>query len=239
MTIFITLVDVTLRGLVGRRRTVLLVLLAMLPIGLALLARLGGEAPDAAAALDALVVRIVLPLIALVFGTAALGAEIEDGTAVYLLTKPIARLHIVVAKVVVAALLTAALVAPSALATGLLMGGGDEGLAATLAVTPAVIIGSLLYAAAFVAVSVVTTRALVIGLVYVVIWEGILAGILVGTRIFSIREAVLGFAGVLAPDAWEGGLEAAQAVGLALVVVIGGVALGARRLAVHEIRGGD
>jgi ABC-2 type transport system permease protein len=119
------------------------------------------------------------------------------------------------------------------------MGGGDAGLEATLAVTPAVVIGSVLYASAFVAISAITTRALVIGLVYVVIWEGILAGILVGTRIFSIREAVLGFAGALAPDAWEGGLELAQAVGLALVIVVGGVVLAARRLAVHEVRGGD
>ena len=40
--------------------------------------------------LDGLVVTTLLPLAALVYGTAALGAEIEDGTAVYLLSKPVA-----------------------------------------------------------------------------------------------------------------------------------------------------
>jgi ABC-2 type transport system permease protein len=181
----------------------------------------------------------VLPLIALVFGTAALGAEIEDGTAVYLLVKPISRLEIVVAKIAVAAFLTAALVVPSALLTGLVMGGGSDGLAATTAVVPAVMVGSVAYAAAFVVVSVITTRALVIGLVYTIVWEGILAGILVGTKIFSIREAVIGIAGALAPDAFDGGLEPLPAVALVLVVVIGGTILGARRLGGHEVRGGD
>ena len=45
--------------------------------------------------LDTLVVRTVMPLVALIVGTAALGSEIEDGTAVYLMVKPIARWRIV------------------------------------------------------------------------------------------------------------------------------------------------
>jgi ABC-2 type transport system permease protein len=234
-----TLVEVTLRGLLGRRRTILLALLALVPVGIAALARLGGGDPDVPAMLDGLVVRIVLPLIALVFGTAALGAEIEDGTAVYLLTKPILRLQIAFAKVVVAGSLTALLVTPSALLAGLLMGGGSEGGDATRAIAPAVLVGSYAYAAAFVAVSVVTTRALVVGLLYVIIWEGILAGILVGTKILSIREAVLGLAGTLSPAAFDGGLETAQAIGLTTVVLVGGTLLASWRLSVLEVRGGD
>ena len=127
----------------------------------------------------------------------------------------------------------------SALVTGLMLGGSAEDLDATLAITPAVMVGGLAYAAAFVLVSALTTRALVVGLVYVIIWEGILAGILVGTKIFSIREAVLGIARGLAPSAVEGGLDPAQAVGLSIVVLVGGTLLAARRLAVQEISGGD
>jgi ABC-2 type transport system permease protein len=238
MTVVATLVEVTLRGLLSRRRTVLLVLLAALPVVLAVLARLGGGA-DAAPVLDALVVRTVLPLTALVLGTAAIGSELEDGTAVYLLTKPISRLEIVVAKVAVSATLTAALAGTSSLLTGLVLGSRPDDLDATLAITPAVIAGSVVYATAFVAVSVLTTRALVVGLVYTIIWEGILAGILVGTKIFSIREAVLGIAHGLAPDAITGGLDPAQAAGLSVVVIAGGTLLAARRLAVQEVRGGD
>ncbi len=68
--------------------------------------------------MDRLVIRTLLPLVALVFGTAALGSELDDGTAVYLLAKPIARWRIVAAKVIVAAGLAAAVTAPAAFIAG-------------------------------------------------------------------------------------------------------------------------
>ena len=95
MTVVVPLVDVTLRAMLGRRRTVLLVLLAGLPVLVALLIRVSGGRPDADRVLDTLVVRFVMPLVALIVGTAVLGSEIEDGTAVYLMVKPIARWRIV------------------------------------------------------------------------------------------------------------------------------------------------
>ena len=97
----------TLRQLLGRGRTVLLGLLALLPILLAIVYRLGSEDTDqqrwvAQVLFDGLVVTILLPLLALVYGTAALGAEIEDGTAVYLLAKPVSRAEIIVGKLLAA-----------------------------------------------------------------------------------------------------------------------------------------
>ena len=59
---------------------------------IALLIRVSGGQPDADRVLDTLVVRTVMPLVALIVGTAAIGSEIEDGTAVYLMIKPIAAL---------------------------------------------------------------------------------------------------------------------------------------------------
>src|SRR4029453_7097746 len=86
---------VTLRGLLGRRRTLLMLLLVGLPVLVAVLLRIGGNtiAPDEI--LDPMVIRTILPLVALVFGTAALGSELEDGTAVYLIVKPIPRWRII------------------------------------------------------------------------------------------------------------------------------------------------
>ena len=60
MTAFRALVGVTLRGLLGRRRTLLMVLLAGLPVLVGLLIRLGGGRSDAPEILDTLVVRTVL-----------------------------------------------------------------------------------------------------------------------------------------------------------------------------------
>ncbi len=134
-----------------------------------------------------------MPLVALVLGTAALGSEIEDGTAVYLLAKPIPRWQVALAKIVVAILLTAALVVPSVVLTGLLVGrGGSEAIGVTLAFAFGCFVGCSAYASAFVALSAFTSRALVLGLAYVLLWEGSLGGLLKGTRFLSIRQATLG-----------------------------------------------
>src|SRR5258708_24727238 len=105
--IFTTIARITLRALLGRRRTILLLLLAGVPILVGLLVRANTDGVgEVGPTLDGLVVRIILPLVALVFGTAALGSELEDGTAVHLLTKPVGRMTIVLAKGAVAGTLT-------------------------------------------------------------------------------------------------------------------------------------
>jgi ABC-2 type transport system ATP-binding protein len=57
MTVMAPLIDVTLRGLLGRRRTLLLVLLVGLPVLISLLIRISGGQPNADRVLDTLVVR--------------------------------------------------------------------------------------------------------------------------------------------------------------------------------------
>ena len=97
---------VTLRQLLGRRRTVLLVLLSVVPILLAAAFRAAGETDIqrfTRIVFDGLYVAILLPLVAVLFGTGAFGAEIEDGTIVYLLAKPIPRAAVVIAKALSAA----------------------------------------------------------------------------------------------------------------------------------------
>ena len=123
MSAFGALVTLTVRGLLDRRRTLVMIGLAALPVLVGLIIRLSGGRSDAPEILDTLVVRTVLPLIALVVGTAAIGSEVEDGTAVFVLAKPIPRWQVALAKVSVAAGLTVALVVPPILLTGLLVGG--------------------------------------------------------------------------------------------------------------------
>ncbi len=130
-----------------------------------------------------MIIAIVLPLIALVFGTSALGSELEEGTIVYLLAKPVRRLRIVLAKVVVAAALTAALIVPSTLLTGAVATfGGNELMGPATAYAIAAALGGAAYVVVFLALSTFTRWALAIGLVYVLLWEGILADLLPGTQ---------------------------------------------------------
>lgn len=237
--IFFDIARVTLRGLVGRRRTLLMLLLAAIPVLVGLLVRANRDGIDAVGGtVDALVVRIILPLIALVFGTAALGSELEDGTAVHVLTKPINRTTVVLAKVAVAGSLTAALVVPSTTIAALLLARPDAELGQTVALAVGALVGSYVYAAIFVALGIVTSRGLILGLGYALIWEGLLAGLLPGSQVFSVREYVRGIASALSPGVLEsvvgsaGFLYAAVALVVALVVA-------AYRLARFEVRGGD
>jgi ABC-2 type transport system permease protein len=242
MSTMITLAEVTLRALLGRRRTILLLLLASLPVLVGLLARIGGGRLDEEPILDGLLVRTVLPLTALVFGTSALGTELEDGTATYLLVKPIPRWQIVFAKIVVAGALGAALTAASSLLTGLLVGGVRPiALGTTVAVAVASALAALGYVSLFVALSVLTSRALILGLIYVLVWEGLLAGILDATKIFSIREATLGIAHALAPAGNQigPGLESGPALLLVVGILVGGFVVGSVRLVGYEVRSAE
>ena len=232
------IVEVTARGLFGRRRIFLLVLLAALPVLIALLIRVTGGRPDPDRVLDALVVRFVMPLVALIVGTTVLGSEIDDGTAVYLLVKPVPRRRIILAKAIVAAGLTALLIVPAVIVTGVLLGGSDVSTI-VVAFTVSCLLGGSAYAIAFLALSAFTTRAFLIGLAYVLIWEGVLAGLLEGTKFLSIRQATLGVTAALGVNLPGDQLAATVSALVLAVVIIGGFVLGSWRLARFEIRGGD
>src|SRR5262245_20710544 len=239
--IFGTLVSVTLRALLGRRRTILMVLLAAMPILLGLLIRanedeLGSEVLGPT--IDGLVIRTVLPLIALVFGTAALGMELEDGTGVHLLTKPVERWQIILAKALVARTLTAVLIVPSTVISGLLIAGTHStAIDITFAFALANIVGSYLYTAIFLVLSVITTRGLIIGLAYALIWEAVVAGLLPGSQIFSVREYLSGIAQTLSPSAVAESLVGTGGFLYAAVALALALAIGTVRLSRYEVRG--
>ena len=50
------------------------------------------------------------------------------------------------------------------------------------------IVGVALYASAFVWLGLVTTQAIGIGLLYIVLWEGFFSGFVSGVRLLSIRH---------------------------------------------------
>jgi ABC-2 type transport system permease protein len=234
---------ITLRQLLSRRRTLLLLLLGAVLVLAAGIFRLAGEEaralPFTAALLSNLGIATLMPLVALIFGTGAIGAEIEDGTAIFLLAKPINRATVVLTKLAVASLCSAAVTCGPMLLAGLIAAGGlGDGLVIGMAAGAA--IGSLLYCAIFVAVSLVTSRALVFGLAYVLIWEGLLAGLFAGTRTFSVRQVTLTFAdaiGGIPADIFEAPLSLTTAVVVAIGLLVIATAIAVRRLSTYEISG--
>lgn len=238
-----TIVMLTMRQLLGQKRSIVMVVFALLPVLLAFLYALENDTRraqewTAETALGALVIGLVLPFAALVFGTAALGQEFEDGTAVYLLGKPIPRSTIIASKLLVAWAATSAVVLLSTIPTGLLGLSGVDGDGIVPGFIVGGIVGSLAYCAAFLWLSIVTSRALIAGLLYVFIWEGVVVALFSGVKFFSISEYSLGIAKafITAPDrSFDPRLDPAPAAIFALIVTAVAIWFGIRALRRWEI----
>jgi ABC-2 type transport system permease protein len=233
---------ITLRQLLSRRRTILLLLLGGVLVLVALLFRLtetGSYQNYTSELLNNLGLAVLMPLVALLFATSALGSELEDGTAVFILAKPVSRWSILLTKLLVATGCSVLVTCVPILAAGLIAAGGPgDGL--VLGFTLAGAFGSAVYCALFVFLSLVTSRALVIGLGYVLIWEGVLAGLFAGTRTFSVRQYSLAVADAIAdvpPSVLEAPLGLATALIMAGVLFAATTLLAGRRLIRVEIAG--
>lgn len=236
-----TLASLTVRALLNRRRTLLLVLLAALIVVVAALFRLSDPSPQEASRFTGRLLAdfglaVLLPLVSVIVGTATIGSELDDGTIIYLLSKPIPRTRIGLVKLVVAWLVTVVIVVPAILLAGLVGNGGDAGLGLAYAVGAAV--GALEYTTIFAALSLITSRALVVGLAYVVIWEGVIAGLFAGTRAVSVRQHALAIADALGvPGSVNAELELGTALTVTVIVTLLAAALMVRRLQGVELRG--
>ncbi|MFI0796794.1 ABC transporter permease [Micromonospora rubida] len=227
---------ITLRGLFGRRRFLLLLPLPVVLVLLAVLSRSLGVDPGewGQPVLVGLGLAVVLPVVALIVGTGVLGAEIDDGTIVHILTKPLPRWQIVLPKLAVAAGVTAITVAVPLFVAGVLADSVRLGL--SLAAASAV--GALAYSALFVALSLVTRRPVLLGLVYVLIWEGLLGNVVSGTQVLSVQQYVIALADRLAPtELLETSVSVPVATVMAALISVGFTVLAIDRLRSFSMAG--
>ncbi|MEU8258309.1 ABC transporter permease subunit [Micromonospora inaquosa] len=225
-----TVTWITARGLFGRRRFLLLLPLPLVLLGLAVLCRSLGVDPRnwGPPVLVGLGLAVVLPVVALIIGTGVLGAEIDDGTVVHILTKPLPRWQIVLPKLAVATGVTAVTAAVPLYVAGVLA----DSVRLGLALAAAAALGALAYSAFFLALSLVTRRPVLLGLVYVLIWEGLLGNFVSGTKVLSIQQYVIALADRIAPT---GLLETSVSVPVASVMTAL-VSVGFTVLAIDRLR---
>jgi ABC-2 type transport system permease protein len=227
----------TLRATVGRRRALLFAVPAVILIVLTLVLRAsrppGALWPDHV--LGDFGFSVLLPLTALIIGTGVLGAEIDDGSAIHLLATPVRRSAVVFTKFAIAAVLTMLFAAVPELIAGLLAPSSGR---LALALFTGAVVGSVIYAAVFVMASVLTTRAIALGLLYVLIWEGLLGNLVGGARILSVAHYSLGVANAIYPDqSLNAGLSLSTSVTLGIIVTVGALILATRRLSAFAIKG--
>lgn len=178
----------TIRALLLRRRSLALLLpVASVPFFVVLAIVRGDVTPDSQAIIvGRLLVTTVTPLVALVLAVTAIGDERESGTIVYLATARLSRIRVAAEKALAAIVCAVALLSPALVAVayfGVHLGVGVDNILRGVLGT---ILVAAVYAALFVAVGLLLKRALVAGIVYVLIWEGAIATVAPAAERFSL-----------------------------------------------------
>jgi ABC-2 type transport system permease protein len=240
VTLSPTVVRLGTRSVFGHKRGILLFLLPVLLIGLAGLIRgLAGQDPRIAVdVLTNLGLTVVVPLVALLATTGLLAPEIDDGSISYLLAKPISRHTIVLSKLLVAFGCVVAFAVVPMYVAALILYSDEPGLA--LAFAAGSLTGGAAYCALFAFLSVLTRHAVVIGLIYLLVWEGLLGGLLDGVRWLSVTRWARAITEEVSPgfDVVEN-LGATYAVIATLVVLLLGTYLTGRRLRAFNLTGDE
>jgi ABC-2 type transport system permease protein len=176
--------------------------------------------------------------VSLLATTGVLAPEIDDGSISYLLAKPISRHTIVISKLVVAATCVLLFAALPMLVAGLVLMVDEPPLAVGFALGS--LVGGLAYCALFALLSVLTRHAVVVGLIYLLIWEGLLGGLLDGVRWLSITR----WAGAITQEVPDDitlveGLGPGYAVAATAVVIVLGTWLTGQRLRAFNLTGDE
>jgi ABC-2 type transport system permease protein len=143
---------------------------------------------------------------------------------------------VVLTKFAVGAGLTMIFAAVPEFLAGLIATGGATRLA--IGMFAGALVGSVIYNAVFVMISVLTTRAIAVGLVYLLVWESLLSNVVSGVRVLSVSQYSLGIANSVARD---GNLNAhlglATAAVMGAVVTVAALVLAIRRLSAFSLKG--
>lgn len=169
------IVQTSLRQLLGGRRLIVLGLLGAIPAVVTWLSTANRSATSVfevyhEGAMITLFL-IVMPIVSIVLGAAALGDERRDGTLSFLVVRPIPRSGITGAKFVAAWIATAtvSVLSGALAASAAAVRTSDWSILAPTLV--ALTISAGCYAAVFMVVGFLTSRAVLVGLVYLFVWE--------------------------------------------------------------------
>ena len=216
-----TVARLTARSLLGRRRAYLLMALPGVLILLCVLVRLlAGEDNDITVGiLGGFALSTLVPLLGLIAGTGSIGPEIDDGSIVYLLSKPLSRYSIAGTKSAVAATVVTVFAAVPVLVAGLVLAGTSNGLAAGYVL--GALVAGLAYATLVLLLAVVTRHAVVIGLIYALIWESLVGSYVPGAQALSIQQWSLALsAKVVGSRADALGVTSAVSLGAAVPLLV-------------------
>jgi ABC-2 type transport system permease protein len=256
-----TVAWITTRATLGRKRALLFAIpaLVLIVVTVALKAGRPPDRPWPSHVLGTFGFSVLLPLTALIIGCSVLGAEIDDGSVIHLLATPVRRSSVIITKFVVATVLTIIFAAVPELIAALISGGGSTAQIVTFhpngppTVIPGMavnntdfavglfvgaLVGAVIYNAIFVMVSAATTRAIAVGLLYVLIWEAVLSNFVSGARLLSVSHYSLGIANGIAHDSTlDAGLTATVSIVMGAIVTVLALVLAVNLLSSFTLKG--
>lgn len=218
-----TVAALTARMLLGRRRALLLLVLPGVLLALATVIRLtvsGDSRVDhATGLLEFFAVATLVPLVALIAGTGAIGPEIDDGSIVYLLAKPVSRHSIVVTKLAVAVSVVTVFAALPVLLAGLVLTGTAHRIAVAYGL--GALVAGAAYCALFLLLAVVTRNAVVVGLLYALVWETLVGSVVPGAQAVSVQQWSLALTRAVVGDPADVlGVTSAVRLGVAVPLLV-------------------
>ncbi len=232
-----TIVRLSAQAIGGRRRGLALL---VIPLALLVLAVVVRSLTDGQVGFDAVVglgFTLALPLVALLAATAVLGPEVDDGSIVYLLAKPVSRHVIAVSKYAAAWSATMLLGSLPVALVALVLDASEPRRALALGVGAAV--SGTVYAALFLGLAALTRHAVVVGLLYTLFWEGVLGSVFAGVRWLSVGAWGRGVAAEVSPLVEDVGVGVGYAAVAAAVLTVGAVWFAGDRLRSFTLRGDE
>jgi ABC-2 type transport system permease protein len=195
----------SLRGLLaGKRWWIVVAADALLVLLVVIVALAGNSDQDQQYMVNfarALVLPLLLPFVSLIFASDALGAEVEDRTLVYLTLRPVPALSIALPKFAASTLISVVAVWLALIPGFIILTHGDVGPRMLIALLVSGAFGCLAYNALFVLLGLVRRQALLLGFIYVLLWEDAIAGLSTAAAHLSVRYYTLGiFGGLLHRD---------------------------------------
>lgn len=186
MTAFMAISRVTVKQTLRLRRAIGLLLLAGSSAFMYLMAVIGSRGnfefsdENAFQAFAGITIgtfmNVVVPVITLIIATSVLGDERRDNTMSFLVLRPISRFTIAAAKIFSAFVESFAMSGIGALALGLIVGLRINDFSYLLPLLVGTAVATAAYSAVFVPLGYLLTRATLIGLSYVFIWENGIGG---------------------------------------------------------------
>jgi ABC-2 type transport system permease protein len=107
-----------------------------------------------------------------------------------------------------------------------------------LALVVGAVVGAAAYSAFFLLLSLLTRRPVLLGLVYILVWEGLLGRFVSGTRVLSIEQYVITISDKIAPtDLLPGKVSLPVAIIMSVIVTVGCTVAAIDRLRSFSVAG--